>query len=282
MAMSPVAARVLAALFEERTGQELAVTRAWRVEGALAPLMRERQFGSLDQLAGAVNMNRDSQLADAVVEALLNNETFFFRDLPAFDLLMNQAVPRLAEARSAEKRLRLWSAGCSTGQEAYSLAISFAEQADRWAGWKIEILGTDVSPAAISRARQGIYNQFEIQRGLPVRQMLAWFSAEGEQWRARAELRATINFQVHNLLDPPPGRFDIILCRNVLLYFSGDRRRALFERLHRAIAADGVLMLGAGETVIGQTHDFISDQECRGLYRPATPARHAGGAIRVA
>jgi chemotaxis protein methyltransferase CheR len=282
MEMSPIAIRVLAGLLEERTGQQLVVARQWRVETALAPLMRERQIGSLDQLAATVSMARDPRLLDAIVEALLNNETSFFRDIAAFELLMAQATNRLAEARRAERRLRVWCAGCSTGQEAYSLAIAFAEQAERWAGWKIEIIGTDISREAIDRAREGVYSQFEIQRGLPVRQMLAWFGAEGEQWRARADLREKISFHVQNLLEPTvAGHFDIVLCRNVLLYFSAERRRTAFARLARAIAPDGVLMLGAGETVIGQTEDFISDAGCRGLYRPSALAADAGRAITL-
>jgi chemotaxis protein methyltransferase CheR len=274
MEMSALAIRVLAGLLEERTGQQLLVARQWRVETALGPLMRERQIGSLDQLAGMVSMARDPQLADAIVEALLNNETSFFRDLAAFQLLTGAAAERLHAARP-EKRLRIWCAGCSTGQEAYSLAIGFAERAGRWADWRIEIVGTDISREAIERARQGLYSQFEIQRGLPVRQMLAWFTAEGEQWRARPELRQKVSFQVQNLIEASvSGQFDIILCRNVLLYFSAERRRAVFDRLAGAIAADGVLMLGAGETVIGQTEQFESDVECRGLYRLASAEAH--------
>lgn len=276
MEMSPLAVRVLAGLLEERTGQQLLVARQWRVETALGPLMRERGIGSLDQLAGMASMTRDPRLTEAIVHALLNNETFFFRDLPAFRLLTGPACERLHATRP-EKRLRIWCAGCSTGQEAYSLAISFAEQAERWAGWRIEICGTDISRGAIERAQQGLYSQFEIQRGLPIRQMLAWFTQEGEQWRARPELREKVGFDVRNLLEPPlPGRFDIILCRNVLLYFSAERRAAVFRRLAGAIAPDGVLMLGAGETVIGQTDAFASDAECRGLYRLA--ARRADAA----
>jgi chemotaxis protein methyltransferase CheR len=283
MEMSPLAVRVLSGLLEERTGQQLVLARQWRVETALGPMMRERQIGSLDQLAGMIALGRDPQLIEAVIESLLNNETFFFRDIPAFELLMAQAAGRLSEARRAEKRLRIWSAGCSTGQEAYSLAISFAEQADRWAGWKIEILGTDVSRDAILRARTGSYTQFEIQRGLPIRQMLAWFNADGEQWRARPDLREKVSFNVHNLMGPPPaaGRFDIILCRNVLLYFSAERRRAVFARLASAIAPDGVLMLGAGETIIGQTEDFLSDADCRGLYRARNPIPQSGAPVPV-
>lgn len=269
-----MAVRVFAALLEKRTGQQLVVGRLWRVGTALTPLMREWQIGSLDQLAGMVTMARDPKLIEAVVEALLNHETSFFRDIAPFEALMDQVMGRLVEARSgAGRRLRIWCAGCSTGQEAYSLAIGFAERADRWEGWSIDILGTDISQNAILRARAGSYTHFEIQRGLPVRQMLTWFEADGKQWRAREDLRRKVSFRVHNLLDLSPirGHFDIILCRNVLLYFSAEQRREMFARLMNAIAPDGVLMLGAGETVLGQTDDFVPDVECRGFYRPRMP-----------
>lgn len=268
--MSSISQRVLAGLLEERTGQQLANSRHPRVEAVLKPLMRERQITTLDQLAGLVAMGRDAALADEVVEMLLNHETLFFRELATFDLLIKGALPKLVASRpSASKRLRIWCAGCSTGQEAYSLAIGFAEQQDRWAGWTIEIIGTDVSPVAIDRARQGLYSQFEIQRGLGIKQVLNWFECENEQWRARPELRTRVSFQVHNLLVSPPlgGRFDAILCRNVLLYFSAERRQAVYDRLAGALAAGGVLMLGAAETILGQTQKFEPHSDCRGLYR---------------
>lgn len=273
MEMSPIAARIFSSLLEDHTGQQLLVARQWRLETALKPLMRERDIATLDQLAGMVATTRDPLLHEDVVEALLNHETFFFRDSGAFHLLADHALRGLAEKRHAERRLQIWCAGCSTGQEAYSLAMGFAEEAGRWAGWTIDILGTDISGRVIKRAQEALYSQFEVQRGLGVRQMLACFESVGDQWRVRSELRQKVNFQVHNLLGSPPagGQFDVILCRNVLLYFSEDRRRQVFDRLRRAISADGVLMLGAGETVIGQTEAFVSDSECRGLYRPSGP-----------
>lgn len=274
MEVSPLSVRVLGGILEQRTGQQLLVARRWRIETALRPLMRERDIATLDQLANQVTLGRDQKLVEDVVEALLNHETFFFRDIAAFDLLTKTALPRIAAARGDERKLRIWCAGCSTGQEAYSLAMRFAEDADRWDGWTIDILGTDVSKAAIMRAREGLYSQFEIQRGLAIRQMLSGFEAEGDQWRVRGSLRNRLSFHVHNLIGPPPvaTRFDVILCRNVLLYFSDERRRAVLDRLSGALARDGVLMLGAGETVIGQTQRFMLDPECRGLYRAVSEA----------
>jgi chemotaxis protein methyltransferase CheR len=204
-----------------------------------------------------------------VVEALLNNETFFFRDRQAFELLLGPALQRLEAARRRNRRLSIWCAGCSTGQEAYSIAMHFAAQKPRWSGWTIDILGTDVSRCAVDQAKSGVYSQFEVQRGLPVVEMMRWFEElPGAAWRIAPDLRRSVRFEVASLLGParPEERFDIILCRNVLLYFSPEVRRTAFARLASAAAEDGALMLGAGETVIGQTDSFVSDPECRGLY----------------
>lgn len=280
--VSEGAVRVLAGLLEARTGQQLANGRRWRVEVALRPLLLRYGAASLDDLAGRVVAGREPGLTDAVLDAMLNHETFFFRDIAAFQLLATSGLARLHAARATTRRLRIWSAGCSTGQECYTLAMLLADQRDRWAGWSIEILGTDLSAEAIARARTGRYSQFEIQRGLPVTQMLRRFDQRGEHWHADAALRAAVTFRVHNLLDVPPiGPFDVILCRNVLLYFSPDVRRLVFGRLASAIAPDGLLMLGAGETAMGQTDCFVSDYECRGLYRPRVEVAPGGlgGAI---
>jgi chemotaxis protein methyltransferase CheR len=269
MQVSDSSSRILAGLLEARTGQQLTMSRRWRIETALASLLRERGISTLDELITILVMGKEPALATHVVEALLNNETYFFRDRQPFDLLTAQALPALAKARADKKRLRIWSAGCSTGQEAYSLAMLFAEDPLRWQGWSIDILGTDVSSAMIDRARSGTYSQFEVQRGLGITQMIKWFEETDDGWRAVEALRKPVRFQVHNLLEPPPhpGQFDIVLCRNVLLYLNAEKRTLAFDRLAAAMAPDGALMLGAGETVIGQTRKLAADRECRGLYR---------------
>ena len=276
MQMSDAAVRILSGLLEARTGQQLTISRRWRIETALQSLMRERNLPSLDHLTAALASGREPGLGDAVVEALLNNETFFYRDRPAFELLLGPALSRLRQKREGEKLLRIWSAGCSTGQEAYSLAMHFAEQKLRWQGWKIELVGTDVSRAAVEKARSGLYTQFEVQRGLGVMQMIRCFEENpGATWRISPDLQRAVQFHVHSLIEPPPhpGQFDIILCRNVLLYFTSDMRRRVFDRLAEASHADTVLMLGAGETVIGQTSQFASDPDCRGLYMRSPQTR---------
>ena len=269
MQISDSSSRILAGLLEARTGQQLTMSRRWRIETALSSLLRDRGIATLDELITILVMGKEPSLSEKVVEALLNNETYFFRDRAPFDLLAKFALPELAKRRHETRRLRIWSAGCSTGQETYSLAMLFAEDPQSWAGWTIDILGTDVSNHCVDRARAGTYSQFEVQRGLGINQMIKWFEESADGWRAVEALRRPIRFQVHNLLEPPPhpGGFDIVLCRNVLLYLSADRKNLAFDRLGSAMAEDGWLMLGAGETVIGQTSKLGADIKARGLYR---------------
>ena len=269
MQVSDSSSRILAGLLEARTGQQLTMSRRWRIETALSSLLKARGIATLDELITILVMGREPALANLVVEALLNNETYFFRDRQPFDLLSTQFLPALAKARHAKKHLKIWSAGCSTGQEPYSLAMLFADEPLKWQGWTVDILGTDVSTAVVDRARAGTYTQFEVQRGLGIKQMIRWFAESDDGWRAAEALRRQVRFQVHNILESPPhpGQFDIILCRNVLLYLSPEKRTMAFERLAAALAPDGALMLGAGETVIGQTTRFAADRETRGLYR---------------
>ncbi len=283
MQVSDSSCRILAGLLEARTGQQLTMSRRWRIETALSALLRERDIPSLDELITILVMGREPSLATQVVEALLNNETYFFRDRAPFDLIARSALPKLAERRKDSRSLRIWSAGCSTGQEAYSLAMMFAEDPQQWAGWTIDILGSDVSESAVRRARDGVYSQFEVQRGLGIAQMIRWFEEVEGGWRAVEPLRRSVRFQVHNLLEPAPhpGQFDLVLCRNVLLYLNVERRGLVFDRIAGALAPDGWLMLGAGETVIGQTQRFESDSKARGLYHLSdrrTPAQSAARA----
>lgn len=280
--------QIIADLLEERTGQQLAESRRWRVASALAGVFREYGISNVDQLVCLLDEPRrrssDSDLETRVVEALLNNETYFFRDKPTFDQLPAEILPMLAERRRDTKRITIWSAGCSTGQEVHSLAMLFAEQKDVWAGWTIDILGTDISYKAIRAARSGLYNQFEVQRGLGIAQMLRHFEETPEGWQIHEDVRAFTRFQQHNILAEPPVRqpADLVLCRNVLLYFDQATRRRAFERLRGAVSSDGFLMLGAGETVVGQTDAFVPADRRPSLYRRAQSAErralvhHAG------
>jgi chemotaxis protein methyltransferase CheR len=260
------------------------MSRRWRIETALSSLLKIRGIATLDELITILVMGREPALANLVVEALLNNETYFFRDRQPFDLLASTFLPTICKTRQAKKQLKIWSAGCSTGQEPYSLAMLFADEPLKWQGWTIDILGTDVSGTVIDRARAGTYTQFEVQRGLGIKQMIRWFAESDDGWRADEALRRQVRFQVHNILEsaPHPGQFDVILCRNVLLYLSPEKRTMAFERLAAALAPDGALMLGAGETVIGQTTRFAADRETRGVYRLVDGANADRREARVA
>ena len=270
MEVSDASYQVIAELLAAHTGQHLTEGRRWRIGTSLSSIFRERGISNVDQLVCLLTMPGETQLIQDVVEALLNNETYFFRDKPTFDQLPADIFPMLAAQRAEKKRLQIWCAGCSTGQEAHSLAIQFAEQPHLWDGWSIDILGTDVSNKAISIARSGHYSQFEVQRGLSVQQMLAHFDETASGWQMRSGTRSIVRFQHHNILNAPPCRqpFDMILCRNVLLYFDAGTRQRAFDRLHSALAPDGYLMLGAGETVVGQTKVFEPIGQRPSIYRP--------------
>ena len=261
------AINVIGALLEQRTGQQIAANRAWRIETALKTVLRDHGLDSVDQLIGRLTSTRTGPLADAVVDALLNNETSFFRDAGVLELVVEAAAAIAAEQPG--RRLRIWSAGCSTGQEPYSLAMLF-EEAYVARGLPFpEIVATDVSAATVDRARSGRFSQFEIQRGLPIRRMMTWFDQEGTEWVVRPELARRIQFRRHNLAQDaaPPGKFDLVLCRNVLFYFPQAMRCHAYQTLRSAIRDGGALLLGAGETVIGQTDAFVPCSQIRGLYR---------------
>ena len=267
-----LAMTALANLLEQRTGQQIAANRAWRIETALKPVMRTLALNTLDELVAAHRADKAGNVADLIVDALLNQETSFFRDAGVLDLVVDAVGAMATQARG--RRLKIWSAACANGQEPLSLAILFAERASEMGMVEPEILATDVSDIAIARARAGRFSQFEIQRGLPVRRMISWFEAQDNDWVASQDLLRRVCFRHHNLVgDPAPvGRFDVVLCRNVLLYLSPTLRRRVFESLASVVRPGGLLVLGAGETVIGQTDAFVPSQRYRGLYEPAPSA----------
>lgn len=263
--------RILSDLLERHTGQTLLANRHWRIDMALKPLMRQNSIPDLETLISLIEIDADPRLTSACVEAMVNNETCFFRDQANFALLTGPVFDMLREHRMASKRLRIWSAACSTGQEPYSIAMSISENADKWRGWNVQIFASDVSGSALTQARAGRYSQFEIQRGLPVMQMLRYFDQKGEEWIAKDNLRKMVTFTDHNMLNSARhlGMFDVILCRNMLMYLGEDKRRLVLEAIAPMLANDGILMLGAAETVIGQTQRFKASQEFRGFYQPA-------------
>jgi chemotaxis protein methyltransferase CheR len=282
MEASEASHQIIADLLAARTGQHLTESRRWRVNSALAGIFREHGISNVDQLVclleTPVRSADGRDLSQDVVEALLNNETYFYRDKPTFDQLPADILPELARRRCDSRRLSIWSVGCSTGQEVYSLAMLFAEQADQWQGWTIDILGTDVSHRAINAARGGLYSQFEVQRGLGVAQMLRFFEETPNGWQVCSSVRQHVRFRQHNMLSEPyPARlpFDLVLCRNVLLYFDRATRARAFDRLANAVLPDGYLMLGAGETVVGQTDRFVPTARRASFFEPHSAAQNS-------
>jgi chemotaxis protein methyltransferase CheR len=275
-----IAIGIIAGLLEARTGQKLTEDRRWRIAPALAGLFRDRGISSNQDLVVLLTQPDESSLAQEVVEALLNNETYFFRDRQIFDYLIGPVFADLAARRQAERKLSIWCVGCSTGQEPLSVAMTFLEQHALWDGWTIEILGTDVSEGAVDFARRATYSNFQIQRGLGVGQMLGFFTETPEGWRANDKLRQAVRYEVHNVLHPAPypGQFDLILCRNVLLYFDSQVRSRVFSRLSDALARDGKLLLGGGETVLEKGGYFRPSEERFALYEPLPPERRATAA----
>lgn len=256
-------------LLAARTGQELNEQRVWRISSALSGIFREKGITNIDQLVCMLDEPDHSMLSQHVVEALLNNETYFFRDRAMFDYCANRIFPDLAERNASSRKLRILCAGCSTGQEALSLAMTFLDQGHRWRGWDVSILGLDVSHSAIASARAAVYSQFEVQRGLSVAQMLTHFSETPVGWEASEELQRMTQFRVHNVLTPLPNErhFDVMLCRNVLLYFDQDTRKLALSRLLGQLKPDGWLMLGAGETISDRTLPLEQMKDAVNLYR---------------
>jgi chemotaxis protein methyltransferase CheR len=263
------AERILAALLEARAGHALSPDRMWRIETVLHPILRERGYPSLEALVVALASEADRNLVDQVVDALINHETYFFRDYEQFCDIERVALEQVRQKRDRRRSLSIWSVGCSTGQEPYSLAMAMAERPDRWAGWEVSILATDISPSVIKTAKAGRYSHFEIQRGLPTRSMLHWFESDGSDWLLRGEIRDKVRFAEHNLLSDslPPGPFDLILCRNMLFYLTPEHRARAVTRLADALAPDGLFMLGAFETMLAQGGPFVPEPAARGFYR---------------
>ena len=265
--------RQLAELLRKHSGQQLMANRHWRVDMALKPILRRHSIPDLNMLGELLASDSDAELAHECVEAMINNETCFFRDQANFALLTGPVLDALREKRGKTKRLRIWSSACSTGQEAYSLAMHFSSNPEKWSDWNIHIHATDISTSALDQARRGRYSQFEIQRGLPVMLMLKYFDQHETEWQLKDPIRRAVSFGTHNLLDKPPGHgvYDLILCRNMLMYLCDENRRQVLENLANALTRDGMLMLGAAETVIGQTERFVASREFRGFYEPALP-----------
>ena len=267
--MTPADYDFLRKFLKERSGLDLSADKQYLVESRLMPLARKANLSGLEELVQKIK-NGASALASDVVEAMTTNETFFFRDKVPFDHLRDVVLPEMIQARAARKSLRIWCAAASTGQEPYSIAMTIKEMSAQLAGWRIEIIGTDISQQVLEKSKSGIYTQFEVQRGLPIQLLVKYFKQTGEMWQINPDIRAMIQYRPLNLLQDfsSMGKFDIIFCRNVLIYFDQEMKTQIFGRLAKCMEPDGFLALGAAETVVGLTDAFKPHADKRGLYRP--------------
>ena len=222
----------------------------------------------VDELVRVLRARRDEGLARDVTEAMTINESFFFRDIEPFDLFRNTVLPIFRKSRADTRSMRIWSAAACCGQEPYTIAMVLKEEAAKLAGWRIEILGTDISGDMVAKARAGVYSQFEVQRGLPITLLVKYFKKQGEMWQIDPSLRAMVQYQEHDLLHDlrPLGRFDVVFCRNVLIYFDPETKTRVLEGIARVMPPDGLLFLGGAETVIGVTDRFKPVPGQRGIF----------------
>lgn len=255
-------------LVRRRSGLVLSSDKAYLLESRLGPVARREGFQSIDAMIAALRTRKDERLATLITEAMTTNETFFFRDKTPFDNFKDYMLPQLLKARQSGATIRIWCAACSSGQEPYSLAMLIDELAPMLAGRRVEIVATDISSQVIEKAKAGVYSQFEVQRGLPVKMLVKHFEQQGEIWRVRPELKRCVSFQQMNLLEDfrRLGQFDVVYCRNVLIYFDQQTKKDVLARLASQMSKDAFLVLGAAETVMNLSTEFVSVKERRGLY----------------
>ncbi|HVP84982.1 MAG TPA: protein-glutamate O-methyltransferase CheR [Rhizomicrobium sp.] len=272
--MTPTDFAFIAAFLKERSGLIITPDKTYLLEARLVPLGRKYNLAGLSALIDALKTGTQTKLADEVVDAMTTNETSFFRDKNPFDQLRKTIIPQMMELRGAAKSLRIWSAACSTGQEPYSLAMMLKDEFPALAAWKIDIVATDISPSVLDRAREGTYSTFEVQRGLPIQLLVRHFEQIGENWRIKPDLRRMIDFRAANLLADMSnlGLFDIVLCRNVLIYFDQPTKSRILEAISRRLTPHGALILGGAESVFGLSDRLGSFPGLRGVYCRGTPA----------
>ncbi len=271
--MTPADYDFLRGILKERSGLALSAGKQYLVESRLFPVARKAGLSGLAALVQKLRNPAEPLIAE-VVEAMTTNESFFFHDKVPFERFRDTMMPALLAAR-ASRQIRIWCAAASTGQEPYSLAMCLREMRKKLAGWRIEILATDISNDVLEKARVGRYTQFEVQRGLPIALLVKYFSQVGELWQIAPEIREMVRFRPLNLLQELShlGFFDVVFCRNVLIYFDQDTKTKVLQNIARMMRADGYLVLGAAETVVGLTDAFEPTPDQRGLYVPTPMAR---------
>jgi chemotaxis protein methyltransferase CheR len=268
--VTPLDYEYLRKFLRDHSGLDLSADKQYLIESRLLPLARKAGLAGISELVQKLQGMGSNTLTTSVVEAMTTNETFFFRDKIPFDHFRDTIMPEIIKARAARKSVRIWCAAGSTGQEPYSLAMCLKEMGAALTGWRVEIIATDLSQEVLEKSKAGIYSQFEVQRGLPIQLLVKYFKQTGETWQINPELRAMIQHRQLNLLHDfsQLGMFDVIFCRNVLIYFDQETKINIFNRLARQVEPDGFLVLGAAETVVGLTEAFRPISERRGLYKP--------------
>lgn len=273
--MKPEDFELLSRTVRDRSGLVLTADKSYLLESRLMPVARKFGLGDLDGIVAKLRSAAGQDLLRAVTEAMTTNETLFFRDTKPFEQLKRVVLPKMLEGRAKQRAIRIWCAACSSGQEPYSIAMQIEEEAAKFSGWRIEILATDLSGEMIEKAKAGLFSQFEVQRGLPIQLLMKYFKQVEDRWQISDRLRQMVSFREFNLLQEfrSLGQFDVIFCRNVLIYFDQPTKTTILERIHGNMPDDGVLYLGGAETVLGITEKFEPVSGERGLYRPVNKAR---------
>lgn len=267
--MTPRDFDYLRTLLKSASGLVLTDDKQYLIESRLMPVAKKLKFENIDGMVAELRRSEASSLKNQIVEAMTINESFFFRDKTPFDNFENVMLPKLLETKKAQKHLRIWSAAASTGQEAYSLSMILQEHAAELEGWRVEIIGTDLCSEALEKAKSGLYSQFEVQRGMPVKYLVKNFKQVGSMWQVSSKIRSTVQYRQFNLLNSFNllGRFDIIFCRNVLIYFDKETKADILNRMAKQTNPDCYLVLGASETLVGLNESFENIKETRGLYK---------------
>lgn len=257
-----------AKLLRDKSGFFLTPAKTYLLESRVLPVAIRYGCADLSALADLLRKSVNNALIYEITEAMTTNETLFFRDDKPFKYFRSALLPVMMKNREHKKGLRIWSAACSSGQEPYSIAITMADLLQEHQGWNVEILATDISNAVIERARTGVYSQFEIQRGLPVPMMVKYFTRQEAEWQIHEKFRRMVRFEPFNLMQGMEkfGTFDIIFCRNVLIYFDEETKRSVLQNLSRRLAPDGYLLLGSTESAMCANDHLTMSDSCAGLY----------------
>ena len=259
---------LLSDLLRKRSGLIISEDKLYLLESRLVPLARKRGMNGLDDLVKAIRFAPEEDLLVDVTEAMTTNESSFFRDIKPFEHFRNLVLPALLEKRANKRSIRIWCAAGSTGQEPYSLAMCLREEAAKLSGWRIEIVATDLSKEVLEKASVGVYSQFEVQRGLPIQLLIKYFSQVNDLWQIDSSIRAMVKYQCLNLLDnfSHLGAFDVVFCRNVLIYFEQQVKSEVLGKIANLMPSDGYLFLGGAETVLNICDAFKPIENFRGVY----------------